>query len=311
MGFEDPSRNCDIPTRRGIVVAKGYDRSSGEICREPRHPIFSNEACRLAVILNQKGAISAPKKTIYAFNGRTKVVYAENAKIYGDLGIWFIDSPWNSRPTQIYWFIPELGDCPDETLKSLHCIWFDSRLGASAYPYIPYPARYERIFMGWDLQQWDAWLRWLLSWMGFESQMPMFAKETYLMAYPPANLTGEEHRTQERLQAVYTYVPLLPEAWILKNHPPYIKECRFCKRPIINIDPRRDYCNQSCKNKAYRDRKEKNGTIFRRGTCIHCGEPLQEKRGGAKFCSDRCRQAHHRHQARGCSSSRSPPGYPQ
>lgn len=298
MDPEDPSRNRYMPARRGIVVAKGGDRRQA-MYRELNHPIFSDAPYRLAVVLSERGSISAQRKTLYAFNGHIKAAYKKNAKIHGDLGIYFMDSPSNNRPAQIYWFSPDLGDEPDETLKSLHRIWFDNKRGASIYPYIPYPSKFEQIFCRWDLQQWDMWLRWLLSWMVFKGQAPRIVKETYLTAHRPAKSKGGLFHSPEPLQACYTFVPYLPEAWILKNHPPYVKECKFCKRPIINIDPRRDYCNESCKNKAYRDRKEKNGTIVRRVSCIHCGELLQNKRGGAKFCSDRCRQAHHRAHQRG------------
>jgi|GEM_PF-3375635 len=282
--------------RRGIVVAKGCDYLTVDKHRERRHPIFSEEPYEYAVVLNEPGSVSAPKKTIHIFNGNSqkKVVYAEKARIYGDSGVAFFESMWNQKPAQVHWFVPELEEHKDDTLKSLRRIWFDSRPYAPMYPYIPYHKRFEQIFDEWSLQQWDVWLRWFLWWMGNRNPIPKMAKTTCMAAYPPAIIAGETHLQPKRLQAVYTVIPYLPEAWIFKNHPPYIKACKFCKHPIINIDSRREYCDEACKNKAYRDRKKRNGKIIRHASCIHCGEILQDKRGGAKFCGDRCRQAYRR-----------------
>lgn len=66
----------------------------------------------------------------------------------------------------------------------------------------------------------------------------------------------------------------------------------------IKGDPRRQYCSDECRKKAYARKRRhfrEGSRIIRLETlrCQNCGG-LFEARAGAKFCSDRCRQAHHR-----------------
>lgn len=82
--------------------------------------------------------------------------------------------------------------------------------------------------------------------------------------------------------------------------------CDGCGKPYegyIKGDPRRRYCSDECRRKAYAEKRQHLNEFKRMRRletlrCQICGG-LFEARAGAKFCGNRCRQANYRKTNRG------------
>ncbi len=77
-----------------------------------------------------------------------------------------------------------------------------------------------------------------------------------------------------------------------KAHPEHRDEPRSCELCSVDISatPRNTrFCSRSCRNASGKRRLGKVSRPFARyDTCQYCGNPMEDRKAGAKYCSERC-----------------------